>query len=188
MQTSSFLKQIDFNIHILIFFKLFAVQSHIDVDSQSEAGSERGSVNASPFMTAPGSGSIGQGGGGQLSGGTGSLVSGHNGHHYVQPQSLPYHMHHSLIQHLSDLRDLHGGHLPSAAAAAASNQVQGLPLNGVINHHNSNHWMSHNGLKLFWRSGHRFSFSVLNFRSCPVGFRIILHFEGIFRENTGAWE
>ena len=119
--------------------KLFAVQSHIDVDSQSEAGSERGSVNASPFMNAPGGGSIGQGGGGQLSGGTGSLVPGHNGHHYVQPQSLPYHMHHSLIQHLSDLRDLHGGHLPSAAAAAASNQVQGLPLNGVINHHNSNH-------------------------------------------------
>ena len=122
-----------------MFLKLFSVQSHIDVDSRSEAGSERGSVNASPFMNAPGGGSIGQGGGGQLSGGTGSLVPGHNGHHYVQPQSLPYHMHHSLIQHLSDLRDLHGGHLPSAAAAAASNQVQGLPLNGVINHHNSNH-------------------------------------------------
>ena len=138
-ETNCFLKQIDFNSHFLIFLKLFPVQSHIDVDSQSEAGSERGSVNASPFMNAPGGGSIGQGGGGQLSGGTGSLVPGHNGHHYVQPQSLPYHMHHSLIQHLSDLRDLHGGHLPSAAAAAASNQVQGLPLNGVINHHNSNH-------------------------------------------------
>ena len=82
-------------------------------------------------MNAPGGGSIGQGGGGQLSGGTGSLVPGHNGHHYVQPQSLPYHMHHSLIQHLSDLRDLHGGQLPSAAAAAASTTVVTSPIPSV---------------------------------------------------------
>ena len=51
-------------------------------------------------------------GGGQGPGGTGPPVGGH-GHHY-QAHSLPYQMHHSLIQHLSELHDLRGGHLPSS--------------------------------------------------------------------------
>ena len=44
---------------------------------------------------------------------------------FIQPQQnahqqLPYHMHHSLIQHLSDMRDLYGGHI----------------ANQTVNHHN----------------------------------------------------
>lgn len=68
-----------------------------DVDTQSEAGSERSVNVASPFVNS-----------------TTNNMS-HPAHH---PQPLtPYHMHHSLIQHLSEMRDLYGsttgsGHLP----------------------------------------------------------------------------
>ena len=79
-----------------------------NVDNQSEAGSER-SVH-SPFVTT-------------------ATTSVNTQNHSQSPhpahsnhQTLPYHMHHSLIQHLTDMRDLYGGH-------------QSL---GAINHH-SNH-------------------------------------------------
>ncbi len=73
-----------------------------DVDAQSDAGSERSVNVASPFVphtSAAGGASAAQSGPGN--------VHGHQG--------LPYHMHHSLIQHLTDMRDLYGGHLPSQA-------------------------------------------------------------------------
>ncbi len=34
--------------------------------------------------------------------------------HHQQP-AFPYHVHHSLIQHLNDMRDWYGGHLPSGS-------------------------------------------------------------------------
>jgi hypothetical protein len=84
-----------------------------DIDNMSEAGSER-SVN-SPFV---------------------SSQQPHPAHHQP-PQAtpnLPYHMHHSLIQHLSDMRDLYGGHLPPGGG-------QGVGGGGAasLNHHNLNH-------------------------------------------------
>ena len=83
-----------------------------NVDNQSEAGSER-SVH-SPFVaTTASTTSV-------------NTVQNHSQSphpaHQANHQTLPYHMHHSLIQHLTDMRDLYGGH-------------QSL---GAINHH-SNH-------------------------------------------------
>ena len=43
--------------------------------------------------------------------------------HHQTPQGIPYHMHHSLIQHLTDMRDLYGSH---------------QSITGISNHHNSN--------------------------------------------------
>ena len=82
-----------------------------NVDNQSEAGSERSEVQ-SPFVT--------------------SAPNPHPAHQAPSSSSnhsLPYHMHHSLIQHLTDMtnmRDLYG---------AAGHQS----LGNAINHHGSNH-------------------------------------------------
>lgn len=75
-----------------------------DVDTQSEAGSERSVNVASPFVN-----------------------SNMSSHHHPQPLT-PYHMHHSIIQHLSEMRDLYG----STAGSAAGHQQ-------TLNH-SSNHW------------------------------------------------
>ena len=87
-----------------------------NVDNQSEAGSERSEVQ-SPFVT--------------------SAPTSQNPHPAHQAaassssnHSLPYHMHHSLIQHLTDMtnmRDLYG-------AAASGHQSLGASIN-----HHSNH-------------------------------------------------
>ena len=58
-----------------------------DIDNQSDAGSER-SVT-SPFVP----------------GATNQHPIPAHAHHQTQHSSLPYHMQHPLIQHLSDLRD-----------------------------------------------------------------------------------
>ena len=81
---------------ILMFFS-FRYQ---DQDAQSDTGSER-SVTPAAFV---------------------ATTQPHPAHHQT-PQGIPYHMHHSLIQHLTDMRDLYGSH---------------QSITGISNHHNSN--------------------------------------------------
>ena len=71
-----------------------------DQDAQSDTGSER-SVTPAAFV---------------------ATTQPHPAHHQT-PQGIPYHMHHSLIQHLTDMRDLYGSH---------------QSITGISNHHNSN--------------------------------------------------
>ena len=74
---------------ILIFFRYHSG----DVDSQSDAGSER---SVTPVFIPPN-----------------TSQQPHPAHlNQSQPTtSIPYHMHHSLIQHLTDMRDLYGNHI-----------------------------------------------------------------------------
>ena len=87
-----------------------------NVDNQSEAGSERSEVH-SPFVT-------------NVTTPVTSNQNPHPAHSGSSNHSLPYHMHHSLIQHLTDMtnmRDLYG-------AAASGHQSLGASIN-----HHSNH-------------------------------------------------
>ena len=82
------------------FVKTFHLHRYQDQDAQSDTGSER-SVTPATFV---------------------ATTQPHPAHHQT-PQGIPYHMHHSLIQHLTDMRDLYGSH---------------QSITGISNHHNSN--------------------------------------------------
>ena len=87
-----------------------------DQDAQSDTGSER-SVTPAAFV---------------------ATTQPHPAHHQT-PQGIPYHMHHSLIQHLTDMRDLYGSH---------------QSITGISNHHNSNWKMRiifFMKIKILWR-------------------------------------
>jgi hypothetical protein len=67
-----------------------------DIDAQSDAGSER-SVT-SPFVPQP-------------------SVTPVQHHQHHQQQAFPYHVHHSLLQRLTDMRDWYGGHLSTGGGS-----------------------------------------------------------------------
>ncbi len=79
----------------------------LDIDAQSDAGSER-SVT-SPFVP-------------QQSMTSSVVANQHPAHH----QQFPYHVHHTLIQHLNEMREMRDlrdwyGHLPSGTGGGSGN-------------------------------------------------------------------